>query len=578
MFGNNGGGDDDEEWRCKMKNVSTGWRCNQRAMQGQSLCEDHHLSRLQLSSSKKSVITSPDLIVVGGNEQVGQKRKRGRPLGSKNRNKKNQMVLYEEEPQHGQVFEATGRIVEVSEVNGGSLSQNAGKRRGRPKGSKNKNKNDLKVNEKSMGECADGVGMHAVLKKKRGRPKGSENRKKILTYDGIDKNLLGDVSSINRNVDRIVEDGNVEVVVRAEIQGTLCSELMAYNWNQGVKDNNEEIVSTPEHGKVTLYGGFGNSVLSSKDGCCRSEDSLSNDKVGQKRKRGRPLGSKNKKRGRAKGLKNKNKIDLEENNKQLGECADGVGMLRALKKKIGRPKGSKNRKKILENGMRKNILGDVSSKGGNADKIFEDNKMEVVASAEIWGTLGNELMEYYGNQGAKDNSEVREVAGGSLSKNDALGSKKRGRPKGSKNKNKTDLEKNKKDLGECAGGVGIRRMLKKKIVRQKGSKPKVENEETKPLYRDEESGVGVDETVACSGRGNAILVKKDGRGRPKGSKNKKRMVTYRDYGGNEVRPKRRGKSIHNESYAPVSKGRTNATAPMEIAVSSFFSFIPVINI
>jgi tRNA(Leu) C34 or U34 (ribose-2'-O)-methylase TrmL len=204
--------------------------------------------------------------------------------------------------------------------------------------------------------------------------------------------------------------------------------------------------------------------------------------VGLKGKRGRPKGSKYKKTVAA---------DDEEGIERLegasGENGVSDEVVRS-KAKQGRPKGSKNKKKSLE--MDKNHGTPGNNVDGNSN---EQGTLCLTA-------LDNERLILVGD---KDTGSVVEVAiSGNELRNEIVGQKKkRGRPKGSKNKKKNlSSQGNKGVPGEVVRPTGL-------------------EYERRTLVGEEERKLPFDATR--SEGGNEITHPKDKRGRPKGSKNKK---------------------------------------------------------
>lgn len=184
-----GGGGGDEGLRCEKLSIGGTWRCNLMAISGKALCEKHYLST-QRSGERKKMQRIEDGgeegVVVG--ENGGGKRKRGEPKGLKNKGKE-------------KVVENDARTDGVK------------RGRGRPKGSKGKKKvrfrreieviqfegpSNLEVVRR---ENEDGVGVSegcslkgsgnvvesadpVQMVRRRGRPKGSKNKKKLLSGNG----------------------------------------------------------------------------------------------------------------------------------------------------------------------------------------------------------------------------------------------------------------------------------------------------------------------------------------------------------------------------------------------------------
>ncbi|KAK9293251.1 hypothetical protein L1049_021242 [Liquidambar formosana] len=403
-----------------------------------------------------------------GNENVKPKNKRGRPKGSKKKKK----IVDGEEGRGGC---------------GGDMGRNdGGNENVRPKdscGSKtNKRKKIADGEEGHEGGCGgaiagnDGGNENVRPKGMRGRPKGSKSKKKKVV-DGEGQDRCGGAIGGNENVRFGEDDGGI--------------------------------------GGEGSQGRFG-------------MDGGGSENVRLKDKRGRPKGSKTKKK--------KKIVDGKEG---LGGCGGDTGRNDGGNENVrpkdrrdrrGRPKGVKNKRKILEGEQHQGVLGEIAS------VMLHDTVLEVVG-----GNGGGEVVRRKG---------------------------KRGRPKGSKNKKglkykRTTLggEEDKGMGGEFAGGNGSR----DKVGGWKG----LENERT-ALADEEDKGMsgevdvndGSDEimqpkdevlenertTLACEedkrmsgevvggndARDEIIRPKckggwpkgtKRGLGRPKGSKNKRTILS-----------------------------------------------------
>ncbi|KAK7250636.1 hypothetical protein RIF29_33182 [Crotalaria pallida] len=198
-------------------------------------------------------------------DEVARPKKRGRPKGSKNR-KKNVVVV--------------SNVVQV---------KIAGlKKCGRPKGSKNRNKDVVSI--------SNAVGFTIARPKKRGRPKGSKNR-------------------------------NKEVVSVSNAVGVTIARPKKRGRPKGSKNRNKEVVSVSNAVGVT---------------------------IARPKKRGRPKGSKVKKKPvvivgvKIASLKKLGQSNgsINKKNKLMDTGIEVAGEIARLKKR-GRPKGSKNKKNIM---------------------------------------------------------------------------------------------------------------------------------------------------------------------------------------------------------------------------------------
>ncbi|KAL3521651.1 hypothetical protein ACH5RR_019800 [Cinchona calisaya] len=288
--GGGGGGDDDEQVRCKKENSTTGWRCKLKAMNGQSLCEKHYLVYLQQRSRSKEIREAGKIAVAGvestglsvvddGNEEVSQKRKRGRPLGCKDkkkRRKKFQKIYRSQEElieagtaTEGQVTEA----VTVGETVVGD-SETGSKKRGRPKGSKNKKKYILvAIGEQGMVDVIGNGNEQVGQKRKMGRPLGCKDKKKRKRKVKKTSSSQGElIEASTATKGHIMADVTVEETLVGD-SGTGSKKRGRPKGSKSKKKN--ILAAIGEQGIVDVVG-------------------HGNEQVGQKRKMGRPLVSKEK--------------------------------------------------------------------------------------------------------------------------------------------------------------------------------------------------------------------------------------------------------------------------------------------
>jgi hypothetical protein len=285
-------------------------------------------------------------------------------------------------------------------------------KRGRPKGSKNKMKTfaaDAKEGierlEGASGE--NGVRDEVVRSKgKQGRPKGSKNKKKSLE---MDKNH----GTPGNNV-----DGN------SNDQGTLCLTAL---------DNEKLIlVGDKDTGSVVEVAISGNE--------------LRNEIVAQKQKRGRPKGSKNKKKNlasqenkgmpfevviddggdeivRPTGLEYERQTLVGEEERKLpfdATRSEGANEITRPKNKRGRPKGSKTKRESSAGQENQGMPGDIGVVNDGGDKTVCPT------------SVGNGKLNFVGQE---DRGLPSKATDDNKGGNEIVGPKnKRGRPKGSKNK------------------------------------------------------------------------------------------------------------------------------------------------
>ncbi|XAR71630.1 hypothetical protein NMG60_11017997 [Bertholletia excelsa] len=408
----------------------------------------------------------------------------------------------------GLAIEATGQ--------GGNLKRKNG--RGRPKGSKSKNKiparkenRQLLIDVGAVNANIDANGGQPILlasgngvfkkKDRRGRPKGSKNKKKISASEEHQK-LLVEVGAVNAN---IYANGGHPIQLAS---GNVVFMKKDGRGRPKGSNNKKKIPASDEHQKLlSRVDAFNTNVdangglpiqLASGKGVFKKKDG-----------RGRPKGSKNKKKIPASEEHQKllSKVDavntnIYANGGQPIQFASGNGVFK-MKDGRGRPKGSKNKKKIPTS--------------------EENHKIpaEVDAGADANGGMPIEV--------AHGNAIFKKKDG-------------RGRPKGSKNKKKIPkAEENgeisvRNEVGNASiDGSGI---LKRKIGRPKGSKSKKKirlAEENGEMFVEIAAGVaGVDangELKSVVAGGDGARKKKDGRGRPKGLNNKKKIHVPAGYAG-----------------------------------------------
>ncbi|KAF5450417.1 hypothetical protein F2P56_030772 [Juglans regia] len=325
-------------------------------------------------------------------------------------------------------------------------------KRGRPKGSKNKKKffyADDKEGIERLGGAAGENGVRDEVvrsESKRGRPKGSKNRKKILEI-GRNEGTPGDIVGGNRN-----ERGIVCLTA-------LDNERLIHEKDIALAVEEAFAPSEPGHGIVR-----------------------------PKKKRGRPKGSKNKKRNlRMPGeietsdasdgvfpptdLVNERQTPVfEEERKFPVEATPGSEGRKEIprpKDKRGRPKGSKNKK---------NIAGHENVE--IAGKIVGVND---ICDKSVWPTeLGNEMQPFVGKE---DRGFPSESTNDNNCGNEIFRKKfKRGRPKGSKNKQKILAGKENQGIPCTIVGSNDGICLETSL-RSEGERPTVANEEDRKRPR-----------------------------------------------------------------------------------------------
>ncbi|KAK4362932.1 hypothetical protein RND71_018173 [Anisodus tanguticus] len=399
------------------------------------------------------------------------------------------------------------------------------KKRGRPKGSKNKN-----VGISGRVSMIDGNGQGVVMKKEKriGRPKGSKN-KKGKVGDSEEWPII--VGLVNGSGEMLIKKKNV-------------GQNGEYQERRIKKDSEERRKDCGEEGIIKKQG--------------RGRPKGSKNEMIKKRGRGGPKVSKNEKKtvtGDATEVvlpigdtgviveKEMSKTDIVAAG-DFGISTNQVsGHNEIVKKKVGRPKGSRNKKKVLIGRLT------VPRRNGGGRKGIDSNKGKIFVSAENAGKL-NEFVVGYKEHIVK-----------------------RGRPMGSKTKKEITLGylsnadttsghevdvmcqgENEKRITMTGQSVVIVKEEERMIVKKKDRRGRPSSSKTKGKVilghssgtntnngdgcmeavkkdnnekRNFVAGEGLGTEVAI-GNGERILKKKRC-GRPKGSKNKKRTI-----GGNFI--------------------------------------------
>ncbi|GKV25600.1 hypothetical protein SLEP1_g35010 [Rubroshorea leprosula] len=249
------------------------------------------------------------------------------------------------------------------------------------------------------------------------------------------------------------------------------------------------------------------------------------------------------KRGRPKGSKNKKKILSAEQaidglSEVAGDCKVGNEIVQP-KKKLGRPKGSKNKKRKFETAEQ--TIGEASEVFGRSKvetDIVQPNKKQgrPKGSKNKKRCLAGENQEMPSlvvganndsNQSLRFTTDFASERDGTLSSEVTVGNvggfaiaspeKKRGRPKGSKNKKKRIAEQVQQEIkgiltGNQSSNCGVEGIL---LIGLENQVNNVSGEEDNGMSR-ETAGVsqGISENVQPKKR----------RGRPKGSKKKKNIA------------------------------------------------------
>ncbi|KAI3458003.1 hypothetical protein Pfo_014666 [Paulownia fortunei] len=467
------GGGGDEGLRCQKISAGGMWRCNLMAVSGETLCEKHYLSVQRHGEMKKMQKTGSEEIGgenFGGNGG-GRKRKRG-------------------EEDKKKVFDGNGSeaaLVVWESGGGGGV-----RKRGRPKGSKNKEK-------KKVLEENDGV----IKSGKRGRPKGSKNRKKIgvgYEVEAMQVEGQGGGEVVGRKNDdgvmvvRLSEEGEVFGTVGVMQSVGNADIFQGYH---GVVLN-EDVIRSVGEGIAEEFIGLG----SEGDKVVKRNDSHGQPEVSKNKKEvsvingnqemlvhiyeaGREIGD---------AIVNKTVNETEKSDVSYGNAGKSAGSVQIVRR-LGRPKGSKNKKKTVNQTEKSDgIEGDVSC--GNAGIIAAPVQMV----RQIGRPKGSNNKKKTVNETEKsDGIEVDVSCGNAVIITAPVQMVRRiGRPKGSKNKKKTVNETEKSDgvegdVGKSAAPV----QMVRRIGRPKGSKNK------KKTVNETEKSDGIEGDVSCGNVGKS---------------------------------------------------------------------------
>ncbi|KAG8381136.1 hypothetical protein BUALT_Bualt06G0091100 [Buddleja alternifolia] len=507
----------DEGLKCQKISGGGMWRCNLMAMSGKTLCEKHYLSVLRFGE-KKNV----QKVENGGGSGGGRKRKRSEEKGRGFDGNWSGVGLVVGESGGGGVKKRgrpKGRKneekIKVVEGNGGGV-----KKRGRPKGVKNKAKTEV------VGGSGGGVESG-----KRGRPKGKKNSEEIGVGDEVGAMLVegegGRESFVNKSGNGVnivgVNEGGVGFGIVGISQSVGNGESFV-GYNSVV--SNVDVIGSVD-GQITEdFSGLGNggdTVVKKKDGRGRPKG-VKNEKEAVMVTGGDTVVKKKDGRGRAKGVKNEK------------EAVMGTGGDTVVKKKDGRgrPKGVKIEKKtVIGTG------GDTVVKKKDGRRRQKGVKIEKKAVMVTGGDTAVKKKDGRGRpKGVKNEKEAVMVTGGDtvVKKKDGRGRPKgvknekkavmvtggdtvvkkkdgRGRPKGVKNKKKAVMVTDNQGLVDInEGGVEIGEEIVKKIVN-----------ETEKTETD-----GTEGDISGGNVGDVKMVRR--MGRPKGSKNKNKILNETEKG------------------------------------------------
>ncbi|CAA2991440.1 lysine-specific demethylase JMJ25-like [Olea europaea subsp. europaea] len=388
-----GAGDEgvDKRKQCRRTGSRGNWRCKSEAITGKTLCQRHEIEYRRLYERRKM-----KKIQLKENQEIGSG-------GNSNAVTVNRDVGGDTEVAAGlenQIIEGRESQGQLSVVVEGNRDEDGAalgaKKKGRPKGSKNKEK------KRSHEENDDTVRIA-----KRERQESSEEEKKIEVGNEIEAmQVANDVKNDEGSEDKMTM---VSVTRKREVLGTAGSPQSA-----GIVQNEEALRD------LGIYEDRGIPMEDSSQ-VVKGDHTVA-------------------KKGRPKGSKNKQKVVMTDDKEMLvrvdkgGEpLGDGI-----VKKKggSGRPKGSKNIKKLLpmieQNQKMKGCIvdGETHALSGDVDGVLgknfagENEDDGIIKKIDGHGSgLSNELSDGVNQKG------------------------KRGRPKGSKNKMPSGKEGDSKPKG-----------------------------------------------------------------------------------------------------------------------------------
>ncbi|VFQ58255.1 unnamed protein product [Cuscuta campestris] len=475
-----GNGSVDDGQRCKR--ATTLWRCKKKAMDGEIFCEKHFIWHREKNAKRRRGSVS-------GSQSLNGESKRRRLSKSVEGNGSVEGIAFE-----------GSEIVCVSASQSAVNANQPVKKRGRPKGSKNKKK---RTDDSGLVFVASNVDRrasetaHVTLStggsvKKRGRPKGSKSKKKPIEKQQGFEPLTLENSKIEvvvnefTNRDKIVKKRGRPKGKKKSTVGRQCGDegglLMSENGNIG-----------------RVVNGF-------------SVSSASRD--GMPKKKGRPKGKK--KQDIALTVENHPDPEpLMVQNSQVGAVGNGVVGKDGIPKKRGRPKGSKGKKKHAVGGALA-----LAKKYDFEPLIIDNSEIGVVVNQF---SVCNDV----NIGGAQRKSDVPKLLEENKKETFTVTIRKRGRPKGSKGRKRTivvgDMPRALEDseIGVIVNPSSVsnvsRDVVPKKIGRPKGSKGKkktVLSDESVvliSLHSQNDGDEGSGETVEKDKReGNSFLAEEAG--------------------------------------------------------------------
>ncbi|XP_042035891.1 uncharacterized protein LOC121782215 isoform X2 [Salvia splendens] len=403
------GGGGDEGLKCIKISAGGMWRCNMLAIRGEVLCEKHYVSAHRRSMGGEEG---------GGDSGVG---------GGGNSDVD---------------FDGQKRNSDVLPVNGSGMlvvfGESGARKRGRPKSLENEEVKE--VVESNVGGLGSG---------KRGRPKGSKNRKKV-GVQSEDEAMLLDLRSGGEVLGMNSGDGE-EIGVLAVDGSGIKMDFGEDGVSGGRKKGGAKCLK--KEGVTKAVEGNGGGFRSGKMG--RPKGSKNRKKIGVHNEaeamQGDPRGggeilSMNNGDGAASGA---GKVVDVFSSKGI-KMVFGENGVSGARKKMGRPKGSKNKKKIEVKNEAEALRVDPL---GGGEILSTDNgdgavsgAGQVVDTVDVFSSKAIQMV--FGENGVSDvkkrgrakslkKEEVTKVVEGN---GGGFGSRKMGRPKGSKNKKKIGVK------------------------------------------------------------------------------------------------------------------------------------------
>ncbi|XP_016470197.2 uncharacterized protein LOC107792489 [Nicotiana tabacum] len=541
------------------------------------------LGRSKGSKNKKKTVTSDEMGVV-------------LPIGDTCLAKCNADIIVGNEMSKTDIIAVGDFGISVNQVAG--HNEIVKKKAGRPKGSKNKkkvgrpkgskNKKKVLIGLLTVGHWNGGGGEECIVKQ--GRRRSSKTKKEIT---------LGCLSNANATtgdeVDVMCQDARKKRITMAGQSGVILNEEEGMikkkdgrsRPKKGSKTKDKLILGRSRDTNTNNGYGYMDAVKK-EDNEKKCFVAVGNgDRIFKKKRRGRPKGSKNKKRSTGGNFIDANlnnggqdvgtmRIDVvekgilltEENRVDLNEVTFGSAV-RVVRRKgvLGRPKGSKNKKKtIISNSSdvySGNGVGAMNIRKEQEDKMARlatDRMVRILSEVTIAKKDSCSMPQGLHNENKIGESDKANTVNFIPCENGVSERKgRRGRPKGLKNKKKVvfDAVEIQGITGEIAvdtNGVNLSIKRKNRPGRPKGStnkKSKYKSEESNKtavalIMHDNRGGSQAEQKVKSCGllpvatknggisgeptlldaEGGRVIKRRVERGRPKGSKNKKKLGAF----------------------------------------------------